>query len=124
VTLTLEVLNAKIVELESIVPLKVVQESGAAQQMFEIQQDSAKWEHTAKEEKLKWEATSISFAQEREAHNTTRVILQDKRQVDEARFKNQTSELLSLQENIDEMEIENLVNSEENLILSQKKDRS
>jgi hypothetical protein len=122
VTQMLKVLNAKIVELERIVgALKVVQESEAAQQMFDLQQDSAKWEHTAIEEKLRWEATTISLTQEREAHNTTHVILQDKWQVAEARFSNQISELLSLQENIDEMEIVNLVHSEENLILSQEK---
>jgi hypothetical protein len=118
-TRTLEVLNANIDELERVVALKAFQESEAAQQMFELQQDSAKWEDTAIEEKLRWQAATLNLTEEREAHNSTRAILQDERQLAEARFNNQTSEFLSLQENNDETEIENLVHSEENLILSQ-----
>jgi hypothetical protein len=86
---TLEVLNAKAVKLERIVALKAVQQSEAAQKLFEIQQDNAKWEHTATEEKLRWEAATISLTEERDAHNTTRSILQDERQVAEARFNSQ-----------------------------------
>jgi hypothetical protein len=47
--------------------------------------------------------------------------LQDERQAADARFNKQTSELLSLQDNNDDMEAEILLHSEENLILLQEK---
>jgi hypothetical protein len=42
---TMELLNAKIIKLESTVALKAVEQSEAAQQMFDLQQDNVKWEH-------------------------------------------------------------------------------
>jgi hypothetical protein len=59
VTRKLELLNAKIVELKRTLALKAVEQSEAAQQMCELQQDNANWEHKAIYEKSCWEAAAI-----------------------------------------------------------------
>jgi hypothetical protein len=66
---TPELLNAKIIELERTVALKAVEQSQAAQQMFELQQNNATWEHEATREKLRWEAVTMNLIEEREVHS-------------------------------------------------------
>jgi hypothetical protein len=79
--------------------LEAVEQRQEAQQMFELQQNNAKWEHDVIYEKLRWEAATTSLIKECDAHNATHTILRDEQHAAEERFKKQTSDFLSLQDN-------------------------